>query len=210
MIGIIAFSDILLCRLNVAKKGGKKAALKQQTLSFAAPAATTSSVGGAEITPPTAPVEGIPAAGIFKTSVVNAITDVTEPASGTHEGRLVTVELDAFFLVNVYVPNSGDGLARLTYRTETWDPFLRSYMQSLSQKKPVILTGDLNVAHLDIDIYNAGAKHIAKIAGLTPQERSSFGVWLNGAANEGSENENKEGRVVDVLRAFHPGKTSMR
>ncbi|XP_051134090.1 DNA-(apurinic or apyrimidinic site) endonuclease, chloroplastic [Andrographis paniculata] len=88
------------------------------------------------------------------------------------EGRLVTVEFDDFYLLCAYVPNSGDGLKRLSYRTTQWDPSLGDYMKELEQSKPVILTGDLNCAHQEIDIFNpAGNK---RSAGFTDEERDSF------------------------------------
>ncbi|KAI3415205.1 DNA-(apurinic or apyrimidinic site) endonuclease [Psidium guajava] len=78
------------------------------------------------------------------------------------EGRLITAEFDSFYLLSSYVPNSGDGLRRLTYRTTEWDPSLGSYIKELEKSKPVILTGDLNCAHQEIDIYDpAGNKRSA-------------------------------------------------
>ncbi|PIA57291.1 hypothetical protein AQUCO_00600197v1 [Aquilegia coerulea] len=70
------------------------------------------------------------------------------------EGRLVTLEFDTFYLISGYVPNSGDGLKRLTYRVTQWDPSLANYMKELEKSKPVILTGDLNCVHQEIDIFN--------------------------------------------------------
>ncbi|KAK8949963.1 Apurinic endonuclease-redox protein [Platanthera guangdongensis] len=70
------------------------------------------------------------------------------------EGRIVTVEFEKFYLISGYVPNSGDGLRRLAYRVEQWDPSLSNYMKELEKVKPVVLTGDLNCAHEEIDIYN--------------------------------------------------------
>ncbi|XP_075491349.1 DNA-(apurinic or apyrimidinic site) endonuclease, chloroplastic-like isoform X1 [Primulina tabacum] len=88
------------------------------------------------------------------------------------EGRLVTVEFDNFYLLCGYVPNSGDGLKRLSYRITQWDPSLSNYMKDLERSKPVILTGDLNCAHQEIDIWNpAGNK---RSAGFTDEERHSF------------------------------------
>ncbi|KAL3625567.1 hypothetical protein CASFOL_031021 [Castilleja foliolosa] len=88
------------------------------------------------------------------------------------EGRLVTVEFDNFYLLSGYIPNSGDGLKRLPYRITEWDPSLSAYMKDLEKSKPVILTGDLNCAHQEIDIYNpAGNK---RSAGFTDEERKSF------------------------------------
>ena len=76
--------------------------------------------------------------------------------SGKHagEGRVITCEYDGFYLVNVYVPNSKGDLSRLGYRYESWDPDLKDYLIELRAKKPVILCGDLNVAHREIDLAN--------------------------------------------------------
>jgi len=74
-------------------------------------------------------------------------------------------------VVAVYVPNAGEGLKRLDYRINSWDKDFQAYLLSLS--KPVILTGDLNVAHNEIDIYDPKGKE--KVPGYTPEERSSFG-----------------------------------
>ncbi|CAN1217780.1 DNA-(apurinic or apyrimidinic site) endonuclease, chloroplastic [Linum perenne] len=90
------------------------------------------------------------------------------------EGRVVTAEFDNFYLICAYVPNSGDGLKRLSYRITQWDPSLSNYMKELEKTKPVILTGDLNCAHQEIDIFNpAGNK---RSAGFTDEERQSFGT----------------------------------
>ncbi|CAI9779505.1 unnamed protein product [Fraxinus pennsylvanica] len=88
------------------------------------------------------------------------------------EGRLVTVEFDNFYLLSSYVPNSGDGLRRLSYRISQWDPSLSNYMKDLERLKPVILTGDLNCAHQEIDIYNPAGNR--RSAGFTDEERNSF------------------------------------
>ena len=68
-----------------------------------------------------------------------------------HEGRVITLEMEKFFLVNVYVPNSQDGLKRLDYRMR-WEDDFRNYLVNLNKKKPVIVCGDLNVAHKEIDL----------------------------------------------------------
>ncbi|XP_042394028.1 DNA-(apurinic or apyrimidinic site) endonuclease, chloroplastic-like isoform X1 [Zingiber officinale] len=88
------------------------------------------------------------------------------------EGRLVTVEFDTFYLICAYVPNSGDGLKRLNYRIEEWDPSLSKHMKELEQSKPVILTGDLNCAHQEMDIYDPAGNR--RSAGFTKEERDSF------------------------------------
>ena len=94
------------------------------------------------------------------------------------EGRTITVEYEKFYVVASYVPNSGDKLQRLDFRTKVWDRRMGEYLVSLEKKKPVIFCGDLNVAHLDADIWNAGAKHLVKSAGTTPAERQSFSELL--------------------------------
>ncbi|XP_019429109.1 PREDICTED: DNA-(apurinic or apyrimidinic site) lyase, chloroplastic isoform X1 [Lupinus angustifolius] len=107
------------------------------------------------------------------------------------EGRLVTAEFDTFYLICGYIPNSGDGLKRLSYRVTQWDPSLSDYLKELEKSKPVILTGDLNCAHEEIDIYNpAGNK---RSAGFTDEERKSF------ATNFLSRG------FVDTFRSQHPG-----
>ncbi|KAL5226245.1 hypothetical protein ABZP36_014510 [Zizania latifolia] len=88
------------------------------------------------------------------------------------EGRVVTVEFDDFYLLTAYVPNSGDGLRRLTYRVTEWDPCLGNYMKDLEKSKPVILTGDLNCAHQEIDIHDPAGNR--RSAGFTNEERESF------------------------------------
>lgn len=107
------------------------------------------------------------------------------------EGRLVTLEFDTFYLVTGYVPNSGDGLKRLSYRVTEWDPALINYLKELEKSKPVVLTGDLNCAHEEIDIYNpAGNK---RSAGFTDEERKSF------------ETNFLSNGFVDTFRKQHPG-----
>lgn len=93
------------------------------------------------------------------------------PAAET-EGRVVTAEFDEFYVVNVYVPNSGAGLKRLEYRIEDWDGKFSAYVKGLELKKPVILTGDMNCAAEPIDIHSP--KTNLKSAGYTPEERASF------------------------------------
>ncbi|PUZ54355.1 hypothetical protein GQ55_5G125200 [Panicum hallii var. hallii] len=88
------------------------------------------------------------------------------------EGRVVTVEFDDFYLLTAYVPNSGDGLRRLTYRVTEWDTSLGNYMKELEKSKPVILTGDLNCAHQEIDIHDPAGNR--RSAGFTNEERESF------------------------------------
>lgn len=103
----------------------------------------------------------------------------------------MTAEFDSFFLLSCYFPNSGDGLRRLSYRITEWDPSLSSYVKELEKKKPVILTGDLNCAHQEIDIYNPAGNR--RSAGFTDEERQSFGT-----------NFLSKG-FVDTFQAQHPG-----
>ena len=88
-----------------------------------------------------------------------------------HEGRVITLETDGFYLVNVYVPNSQDGLRRLDYRMKWEDDFL-AYIKKLDKNKPVIYCGDLNVAHKEIDLKNPSSNH--HNAGFTDEERGKF------------------------------------
>lgn len=92
------------------------------------------------------------------------------------EGRVVTLEFDKFYFVNVYVPNSKDGLLRLDYRMK-WEDDFRSYLSSLKEKKSVIVCGDLNVAHNEIDLKNPDTNHFS--AGFSDQERNKFTELLN-------------------------------
>ena len=93
-----------------------------------------------------------------------------------HEGRVITMEFDDFYLVCVYVPNSQDELKRLTYRMK-WEDDFRSYVSGLAEKKGVVICGDLNVAHNDIDIKNpASNRHNA---GFTDEERGKFNALLD-------------------------------
>ncbi len=126
-----------------------------------------------------------------------AVFTKTEPLSVTygigveehdHEGRVITLEYEDFYLVTVYTPNSQDGLARLDYRMKWEDNFLR-YIQGLDEKKPVIYCGDLNVAHKEIDLKNP--KTNRKNAGFTDEEREKMTHVL-------------ESGFVDTFRYFYP------
>ena len=107
-----------------------------------------------------------------------------------HEGRVITVEFEDFHLVCVYVPNSQDGLKRLDYRMKWEDDFL-DYIKKLDEKKPVIVCGDLNVAHEEIDLKNPKTNH--KNAGFTDEEREKMTTWLNNG-------------FIDTFRFFYPDK----
>lgn len=111
------------------------------------------------------------------------------------EGRVLTLEYESFYVVMAYVPNSGQDLKRLDYRIREWERDMRAHLSRLESKKPVVYVGDLNVAHLDSDIWNVGAPHIKKSAGTTPQEREAFGEML------------EKNNLVDAFRHFHPDAT---
>jgi exodeoxyribonuclease III len=104
------------------------------------------------------------------------------------EGRVITLEFEDFYLVNVYTPNSQNELARLGYRM-TWEDEFRAHIKALDSKKPVILCGDLNVAHKEIDLKNP--KTNVKNAGFTPEERGKFTELLGSG-------------FVDTFRHFYP------
>ena len=93
-----------------------------------------------------------------------------------HEGRVITLEMEDFFLVTVYTPNSQDGLRRLDYRMQ-WEDAFRDYLLRLDAKKPVIVCGDMNVAHQEIDLKNPSSNR--RNAGFTDEEREKFSVLLN-------------------------------
>jgi exodeoxyribonuclease-3 len=105
-----------------------------------------------------------------------------------HEGRVITLEMENFYLVTVYTPNSQDGLKRLDYRMQWEDDFL-AYIKGLDAKKPVIFCGDLNVAHQEIDLKNP--KTNRKNAGFTDEERAKFTVLLSNG-------------FTDSFRFFYP------
>lgn len=107
------------------------------------------------------------------------------------EGRVITLEFEDFFLVNVYVPNSQRELTRIDYRMQ-WEDDFRSYLVGLDEKKPVIMCGDLNVAHNEIDLKNP--KSNRKNAGFTDLEREKMSLLL--AAG-----------FTDTFRYFYPDKT---
>ncbi len=93
------------------------------------------------------------------------------------EGRVITLDLDSYYLVNVYTPNSQPELTRLDYRTREWDPAFREFCCKLANKKPVIICGDLNVAHKEIDLARPEANR--HNAGFTDEERQTFQQLLD-------------------------------
>lgn len=107
-----------------------------------------------------------------------------------NEGRVITLEYDEFYLVNVYTPNSQRELARLDYRMK-WEDDFKSYLKGLETGKPVILCGDLNVAHKEIDLKNPSTNR--KNAGFTDEEREKMTALL-------------ESGFIDTFRHFYPDK----
>lgn len=111
-------------------------------------------------------------------------------AIDNEEGRYVILEYERFILIGLYVPNSGSALARLDYRTRTWDKWLRAKCKQLSNKKEIVIAGDMNVARDDIDISHPERHH--RTAGFTDEERSNYELLFN------------ECDLVDLWRDRHP------
>ena len=110
-----------------------------------------------------------------------------------HEGRVITLEMPEFYLVTCYTPNSQDELRRLDYRMQ-WEDAFRAYLLSLDAKKPVIVCGDLNVAHQEIDLKNP--KTNRRNAGFTDEERAKMTTLLDAG-------------FTDTFRHFYPDKTDI-
>ena len=105
-----------------------------------------------------------------------------------HEGRVITLEMEDFYLVTVYTPNSQDGLRRLEYRMK-WEDDFQAYLHKLDEKKPVIVCGDMNVAHQEIDLKNPKTNH--KNAGFTDEEREKMTQLLSNG-------------FIDTFRTLYP------
>lgn len=105
-----------------------------------------------------------------------------------HEGRVITLEYESFYMVTVYTPNSQNELARLDYRMK-WEDDFRAYLKKLEESKPVIVCGDMNVAHNEIDLKNP--KTNRKNAGFTDEEREKMTVLLDDG-------------FIDTFRYFYP------
>lgn len=126
-----------------------------------------------------------------------AIFTKEEPISATngigidehdHEGRVITLEYDSFYMITVYTPNSQNELARLDYRMK-WEDDFRAYLKKLEQNKPVVVCGDMNVAHKEIDLKNP--KTNRKNAGFTDEEREKMTELLDSG-------------FIDTFRHFYP------
>lgn len=107
------------------------------------------------------------------------------------EGRVITMAFESFILVTCYTPNSKRGLERLDYR-QVWEDAFLAYLKKLEEDKPVVVCGDLNVAHNDIDLANPASNH--KNAGFTDEERAKFNQLLDNG-------------FIDTFRYFHPDET---
>ncbi len=110
-----------------------------------------------------------------------------------HEGRLITLEMENYYFITVYVPNSQNELARLSYRME-WEDDFRNYVKKLNEKKPVVMCGDLNVAHQEIDLKNPKTNH--NNAGFTDEERGKMTELLASG-------------MVDTFRYKYPDMTDI-
>ncbi|MEG3006362.1 MAG: exodeoxyribonuclease III [Oscillospiraceae bacterium] len=132
--------------------------------------------------------KGYSGTAIFTKHKPNAVSYGIGIDEHDHEGRVITLEYDNFFFVTLYTPNSKRELERLEYRMK-WEDDFQSYIKSLDAKKPVILCGDFNVAHKEIDLKNP--KNNAKNAGFTIEERNKMTQFL-------------ESGFVDTFRKLYP------
>ena len=126
-----------------------------------------------------------------KVAPVSVSNGMENPEYNT-EGRVLNVEFEKFTLVNVYTPNSKDGLLRLPYRENEWDPAFREHLMQLETNKPVVSCGDFNVAHKEIDIARPNANR--RNAGFTDEEREGFTKLLDAG-------------YIDTFRHFYPDAT---
>ena len=135
--------------------------------------------------------KGYSGTAIFSKHEPIAVTYGLPQEEHNHEGRVITLEMVDFYLVTVYTPNAQDGLARLDYRMQ-WEDAFRAYLLELDQKKPVIVCGDLNVAHEEIDLKNP--KTNRKNAGFSDEERGKMTELLSAG-------------FTDTFRYFYPDLT---
>lgn len=178
-------------RGNQKKKQGKK---KQSDIgSFFAPVQKSKVKGQSEAVEPSkndlkGEGSNVPAELVTPTDVSYTLGKPID-----NEGRTITLEFPFATITNVYVPNSGQKLERLDYRTKEWDKDFLAFHQEKEKERglPVIWLGDLNIAHKAYDIWNDGAKHLATQAGVTEQERVSFQEQLDAG-------------YVDAFRKLHP------
>lgn len=130
---------------------------------------------------------------ISKQEPINVVNDIHIAEHDT-EGRVICAEFEKFYLVTVYVPNSGNELKRLGYR-QTWDKAFFDYLKNLEQKKPVVVCGDFNVAHKNIDLARPKANY-NKSAGFMQEEIDGMDRFTRGG-------------LKDSFRHFHPEKTDI-
>ncbi len=132
--------------------------------------------------------KGYSGTAVFTRHTPSAVTYGIGIDEHDHEGRVITIEMEDFYFVTVYVPNSQDELARLGYRMR-WEDDFRAYLLKLDARKPVIVCGDLNVAHKEIDLKNP--KTNRRNAGFTDEEREKFSALLDSG-------------FTDTFRYFYP------
>ena len=133
--------------------------------------------------------KGYSGTAVFSKIAAISSSNGMEEAEYNTEGRVLNVEFDDFHLVNVYTPNSKDGLLRLPYRENEWDPKFREHLLKLEGDKPVISCGDFNVAHQEIDIARPDGNR--RNAGFTDEEREGFTKLLDAG-------------YIDTFRHFYP------
>ena len=131
-----------------------------------------------------------------------AVANGMDISEHDREGRIITLEFDAFFLVNVYTPNSQRELMRLDYRMR-WEDNFRDFVLSLDAKKPVIICGDLNCAHREIDIKNA--KSNERNAGFTIEERTKMTMLLDAGFTDFYRNLNPDKHDAYTWWSYMPG-----
>jgi exodeoxyribonuclease-3 len=134
--------------------------------------------------------KGYAGTAIFSRIAPRSVTYGMDHAKHDREGRIINADFGPFILVNVYTPNSQDQLQRLDYRVREWDTAFLDHILALEKKKPVVICGDLNVAHKEIDL--ARPKDNLRSAGFTIEERDSFQRYLDAG-------------FIDTFREFEKG-----
>ena len=137
--------------------------------------------------------KGYSGTAIFTRHTPQSVTYGLGSEEHDHAGRVITLEYPAFYVVTVYTPNSQDGLRRLDYRM-TWDDAFRAHLMALDERKPVLVCGDMNVAHEEIDLKNPKSNRMN--AGFTDEERAKFSVLLGAGFTDTWRARNPEVRDV--------------
>ena len=178
-------------------KGDKKKAAQKSMTSFFAGGSDSSSSSSSSSSLVAASSSTLDASIASMLEIKSITKDIDDPAHKgeskrifSNEGRTMTIEFEKFHLVGAYVPNSGAKLERLSFREKEWGPYITEHLKKLNQTKPVIYAGDLNVCHLDYDIWNFQDKP-KKYAGITDEERADYSKMLDQG-------------FVDSFRHFHP------